>query len=527
MILRDYQTEAVRRVEAAFQRCRRTMLVLPTGMGKTEVFVQVAKDWQAGRVLVVAPQIELVGQAAKKIAQRTGIAPAIEQAELRSNEDEWLRSPFIVASKQTLCSSSRRYERLQDVSLVIIDECHMAATRHWTAMLEHYDCPVLGVTATPKRHDGKAMANIFEDVAYELYIADAVPEGWLVKPTTVCVQLEHLDLKSVGSKRGSDGEVDFKDGELARAMEDEKVVYEIAAVTAKESGRLKTAVFCASVVEARKVANYLADNYGLKADWICGDKRLCSDARRHEVMTSFTTDPEGVQIVCNVGVLTTGWDFPGLEHIVMARPTKSLPLYTQILGRGTRPLPGVVDFAGSTPDSRRAAIAASAKPTFKVTDLVDASLQHKLIGAADVLGGTMGLDVIARAKEKLKSGQERDLEDVLNESQREYEEAERRRLARVAAEAQYNRVTVDPFNARQSATSVDRKPSKARIPFGKHKGHSVSVVPKGYLEWMLRECKYLKPWLRDAISDELAQRGAATPRAKATVDEVNQVLMEF
>ncbi len=170
-------------------------------------------------------------------------------------------------------------------------------------------------------------------------------------------------------------------------LEATETVYEIAEVTARESGKLKTAVYCSSVAEAQLVAERLVDNYGLKADWICADQKLCTDQRRKEVLTSFQEDPQGVQFLCNVGILTIGWDFPALEHIVMARPTKSLSLYTQIFGRGTRPLEGVVDFDASTPETRLAAIAGSLKPHFRMTDLVDASMEHKIVTSVDVLGG--------------------------------------------------------------------------------------------------------------------------------------------
>jgi superfamily II DNA or RNA helicase len=468
--------------------------------------------------------VQLLGQAAKKICQVTGIMPAIEQAHNWSNESFYGRSPYIVASKQTLCSN-QRYKRLQDISLVIVDECHLSATKQYAEFLDYFNCKTVGVTATPKRHDKRAMKNIFEHCSYEMYIVDAVPQGWLVPARANCIQLQSLNLSAVET-HGKQG--DFKEGQLAKAMEEEKVVYEIASVTAKESRGEKTAVFCASVDEARKVANYLADVYGLKADWICADKKLCTEQRRLEVLRSFSEDPEGVQIVCNVGILTTGWDFPGLQHIVMARPTKSLSLYTQIFGRGTRPLEGVVDFPGSTPESRIAAIEGSAKPFFRMTDLVDASLAHKLIGAVDVLGGKMGLEEQQRAAEKLREATEpRDLSEVLQEAadelEKERQDQERARLAKLKADAQYVTIGVDPFDQFQRGNVV-RKESKARMPFGYHKGRSISALDTSYLHKVVQN-KWGPDWLRGAIHHELAAR-SKNPSILRSVEDVNRLLME-
>jgi superfamily II DNA or RNA helicase len=510
--LRDYQSAAISKIHEAWIFHNSVMVEMATGLGKTVVFAEVAKRWNRGRVLVVAPLLQLIDQAAAKIHAVTGTMPAIEQGQRRSEEHTFYRSPFVVGSKQTLTGKSKRYQRLSEITLVIIDECHYAATAHYKEMLDWFvgnGAQVLGVTATAKRHDGRAMANLFEACPYQFGIADAIPEGWLVPAKVQCIQLESLDLSKV-STRGADG--DFKESELAKVMEEEKVVYEIAAVTARESEGLKTAVFCASVREARAVAELLVDRYGRKAEWICADVQLCSPAHRQDVLRSFAGDPDGVQIVCNVGVLTTGWDFPGLEHIVVARPTRSLSLYTQIFGRGTRPLAGVVDFAGSTAELRRQAIAASAKPHFKVTDLRDNAMQHKLVTAVDVLGGKMGIEIVNRAKSQVnKAGGPIDLEAVLADAKRAEEAArearERKRRAAIETRAQYKSVDVDPFDEFQRAPVDMKKPDQRgpRMLFGKHKGKLLSTIPTGYLRW-LEENATLRGWLKNAVTTELQSR---------------------
>lgn len=515
-MLRDYQLAAINAIHESWVFHDSVMVEMATGLGKTEVFVSIASRWPRGRVLVVAPLVELVGQAARKIAQRTGVMPDIEQGNLRASR--LFKNQFVVASKQTLTGKSQRYKTLEDIGLVVIDECHYAATDLYREMIEHFTgqgAQVLGLTATAKRHDKIAMGNLFEDCPFQLGIAEAVPLGWLVPAQARCIQLESLDLSKVAT-RGANG--DFKESELAKVMEEEKVVYEIAEVTARESIGLKTAVFCASVQEARAVAELLVDQYRLKAAWICSDQLLCSEEKRADVLRSFTQEPDGIQIVCNVGILTTGWDFPGLEHIVVARPTRSLALYTQIFGRGTRALPGVVDFAGSTPESRRAAIAASAKPHFRITDLRDNALEHKLITAVDVLGGRMGIEIKERAKEAIAAaGGPVDLDQAIIDAKRAEElareELERRRRAAVEARAKYKSVDVDPFDANQRG-NVEMKTHAGKGPilkFGKkHYGKPISQVPTNYLQWMASEVKWgPNSWLKRCVDAELRNRKGA------------------
>lgn len=531
--LRDYQAKCRHAIHAAFETHNRVLVALPTGTGKTEIFVAVAQDWTTGRVLFVAPLIQLVGQAAKKIRQRTGAMPAIEQAENYSNESAWARSRFIVGSKQTLCGKRMRYQRFTNVGLVVIDEGHLSSGvfEEMVRWFVDQGAKVLVVTATPKLVAGLPVSPLADVCAFEYGIHAAINDGWLVAPRARCCQLESLDLSEVGKKSNGD----FKDGELAAAMENDKVVFEIAEITAAESvgpaGRpLKTVVYCACVAEARKVAHRLVDTYGLKADWVCGDQRQCDDRRRQHVISSFTEDPDGLQIVCNVGVLTLGWDFPGLEHIVMARPTRSLALFTQILGRGTRPLEGIVDFDGSTRETRLQAIEASFKPTFKVTDLRDNSLAHKLVTTADVLAGKATSDkVITRAKKAIeKSKVATDVLAAIAQAERECEKLERARMQRISAKAKYDGRDVDLFDKGQKAhpTKTHRV---ARMPFGKHKGQPLSELTEGFLHWVIGK-ESMPAWLKKSCRTELYFRSRGIRRGddstKTDVDLANDLFAE-
>lgn len=552
MILRDYQTEFVDRCFEAFESFDTVAGILPTGCGKTVCFVEIANRWQHGRVMVIAPRIELVRQAAKKIQKHTGIAPAIEQANNKSNEDPWARSPYVVASKPTLHSmvpsyqyrdrfgvmqtmaAHKRYQKFADVGLVIIDEAHEALSPGCREIVDFYradGAKVLGVTASKIARLGE----MYDTCAYDMQIDRALDAGWLVPARCTCWQLESLDLSHVKSKRDAMGVRDFNEKQLQRALEDESVVYEIAEITARESRGLKTVVFCASVEEARKVANLLKDQHGYRAEWICGDNR-CSKEKRYAVLNSFTSDePGAVEIVANVGVLSTGWDFPGLEHIVIARPTQSFVLYQQIVGRGTRPLEGVVDFDASTPELRKRAIANSRKPFFKLTDLRDNSLYHKLVSPIDLFAPHVRAEVKAVAIDLLAGGGEaKDLAQVIKESEAEaaererlekirvakqlqHERDERERLAAIRAEAEFAGRDVDLLDDSQRGPLADHgNEGVVYMTFSKYRDQPISLVPTGYLIWMRKQW-----WVRQKYRTEYEAAGVEIAYRKKLADQAS------
>jgi|TARA_A100001037_G_scaffold102785_1_gene93544 superfamily II DNA or RNA helicase len=510
---RPYQTEARETIEDSFRKHDSVLVEIATGLGKTEIFTQLIKDWDKGRCLVVAPYIQLIGQASKKIFQRTGEQPGVEQAKHWSVETPWGRSKYIVGSKDTLLAGEpKRYERIRDVGLLVIDEAHLSITKGWKELIDYYrnnGAKVLGVTATAKRHDKKSMANIYDDCVYQYGITDAVPDGWLVPALTDCIQLESLDLSEVSSTGTVFGR-DFNRHELNGLLERWETIFEIADITARETKDSKTVVYCSSVAEAKMVAERLVDSYGIKADWIASDTSRCTPQRRREVLQSFQEDRDGLTHVCNVGILTTGWDYPALECIVMARPTKSKALYTQIFGRGTRPLAGVVDFDGSDAEARKQAIANSKKPHFRMIDLVDASLAHKIITSVDVMGGHLGEEVVNRAREIiLKDEGLQEIDEALAEANKalaiEREEEERNERARVEAIANYRKIRVEHVGSAQAG--VRKKKRGARMLFGKFKGMLVEDIPTWYLEGCASGKPYIAhKWLSSAIRKEVDKR---------------------
>ena len=454
-MLRDYQRECLERIAEGHKQHDSICVELATGTGKTVIFCRYAAEQEYGRSLIVCPQITLIRQASAKILEETGIAPAIEQASLWSDEQiDGLRSPYIVASKQTLTKRNKagaaRYERFRDVGLVVIDECHYAATAIYREMVDWFKergAKILGVSATVKRSDEIAMSSVFDACVYQYGIREACDDGWLVKPRVRCKQIESLDLTDVKTGATFNG-TDFNRQQLDAKLSNPAVVYEIAEAIDHETRGKRTAVYCSSVNEAQAISELLVDNYGIPAAWVCADERRVSKADWSSIIDRFSTGD--LTHVCNVGQLTTGWDLPQLEAIVMARPTQSRVLYTQIMGRGTRPLPGVVDFAGSTDESRRKAIAHSAKSNFLVVDCVDNSLSHKVVTVADVLSGNEETMRDAVVRSALSAKDPVDIDEAALAASWEQEVAEhealRRRRAQIEADAKFNTLDVDAFD---------------------------------------------------------------------------------
>lgn len=457
--LRDYQQEAYDSIVDVFRYERRTLMILPTGTGKTVVFARLARDWPDGRVLVIAHREELIAQAARKIQEETGEMPAIEQAEQFANEGSaWGRSQFVVASVQSLHERRLTEDRFNNVGLVIVDEAHRASCENVSYcrvldIMEKKNPKVkfLGATATPDRMDGKKL--MFDTYAYKYSLRAAIDDGWLVPLKNQIVVVKELDFSKVKKTK-----TDLDQKALAEAMEQEGPLQEIAITTHREANGMKTVVFCQSVLQAEQMCAIINRIEPGVAEWICGDEQLCPRPVRRDILRRFEFGD--VQIILNCAVLLEGWDCPSVEMISVAKPTRSTPMYMQMLGRGTRPLPGIVD-GPATPAERIAAILASAKPSIKILDFVDQSRRHDLCNACDpsVLGGVYQPEEIAEAKKQIEAktaqGQTADASEELEEARARLEaQREAKRIAEekrksLVADVSYKLVDVDVFDARE------------------------------------------------------------------------------
>lgn len=326
MELRPYQSEARAAVHREWEgEHRRTLLVLPTGCGKTVVFAKVAEDCvrQGRRVLILAHRGELLEQAADKIAQVTGLGCAVEKAE-QSCLGSWYR--IVLGSVQSLMRPARleQFGR-KHFGAIIIDEAHHSVSEGYQRILDWFSgARVLGVTATPDRGDMRNLGQVYESLAYEYTLPQAVKEGYLcpIKALTVPLQVE---LAGVGVSGG-----DFKAEELGSALE--PYLEQIAAeMTTHCTGR-RTVVFLPLIKTSQTFRDILQAN-GFRAAEVNGNS-----PDRAEVLADFAAGR--YDVLCNSMLLTEGWDCPAVDCIVVLRPTKVRSLYSQMVGRGTRPAPG-------------------------------------------------------------------------------------------------------------------------------------------------------------------------------------------
>lgn len=329
MKLRDYQEEARAAIANEWEKgVKKTLLVLPTGCGKTIVFSKVVEDRVklGERVLILAHRSELLDQASDKLAKATGIFTATEKAE-QSCLNSWFR--VVVGSVQTLQRPKRLAQFDKDYfDTIVVDEAHHCISDSYQRVLEHFsNANVLGVTATPDRGDMRNLGSYFESLAYEYTLPKAIKNGYLSPIKALTIPLE-LDLSAVSMQSG-----DFKASEVGTALD--PYLEQIADEMLKYCTDKKTVVFLPLVKTSQKFRDILNEK-GFKAAEVNGDSK-----DRAEVLDDFSKGKYNV--LCNSMLLTEGWDEPSVDCIVVLRPTKVRSLYSQMVGRGTRLYPGKED----------------------------------------------------------------------------------------------------------------------------------------------------------------------------------------
>jgi len=327
--LRPYQQQARDHIHAEWENGHtRTLLVLPTGTGKTIVFASVAADQvRAGdRVLILAHRGELLEQAADKLQRSTGLVSAVEKADATCL-NTWFR--VVVGSVQTLQRTARLERFPRDYfGTIIIDEAHHAITDGYRRILDYFgDAKVLGVTATPDRGDMRNLGEVFDSLAFEYKLTDAIKEGYLCRIMAQTIPLK-LDISSVTMSGG-----DYAVGDLGTALD--PYLEQIAAEMAQRCKGRKTVVFLPLIKTSQKFRDLL-NSHGFRAAEVNGQS-----TDRKEVLADF--DAGKYNVLCNSMLLTEGWDCPSVDCVVVLRPTKVRSLYSQMVGRGTRLSPGKTD----------------------------------------------------------------------------------------------------------------------------------------------------------------------------------------
>ena len=480
--LRDYQEEAKSKILAELEGgTESTLMVMPTGCGKTQVFLSVADAWEGGDVLVLAHREELVWQPFNRWKDLTGTYGEIEMADM--HRSTFTRSKITFGSKDTLCRYKRLKKAFPDphrVGLIIIDEAHHAVRQNksYQRIINYFSANpglrVLGTTATPDRADELALGQNFKTVAYDYPLLDAngnqsaITDGWLVPIRQEYIVVDGLDFRECNSSNG-----DFTDVSLQRELAREGILHRLTAPTLDIAGDRQTTVFCAGVKQASRMAEIFnrqrdGNAYCLVSrvdqeddhDFVINSRDKTS---RRRLLKRFSN--KEFQYLCNVGCLTEGYDEPSIEVLCMGRMTRSRSLYSQMVGRGTRPLAGVVDGL-SSPKERKDAIAASAKPHIHVLDFVGNS-KHALVSSLDILGGRYPEETVTAARKKLEGELLTEtVEEVLDqcEAERQTRILKRRKIQSTAT---YKSTEIDPFGTIGVVASREPGWYKGRQPSDK------------------------------------------------------------
>lgn len=326
MKLRPYQDDFVKGVAGGFHAgFRRQLGVMATGGGKTIVFSHIARRFhekRGERTLILAHREELITQAAEKLHSATGIEATIEKADLHADRS----APVVVASVQTMRGDRLAGWPKDHFGLVVCDEAHHVLSDQWQSVLSHFEpARVLGVTATPDRGDRRNLATFFDNLAYEIGILELIRQGYLSPVRIRSVPLR-IDLADVGSIAG-----DYDAKALDAAIK--PYLGQIARYISDNCGDRKKIVAFLPLISTSELFASECRRAGITARHVDG-----GSPDRSDILADFSAG--GFRLLSNAMLLTEGWDEPGVDCLLVLRPTRSRALYAQMVGRGTRLAPG-------------------------------------------------------------------------------------------------------------------------------------------------------------------------------------------
>jgi len=361
--LRDYQRECLAAIFRRYKAgVRRQLVCLPTGTGKTVIFARFPSFFRMKRrMLVLAHRAELLHQARDKLlAANPALKVEIEQAERSASGD----SDVVVASVPTLGRrESRRLAALDpdQFSIVVVDEAHHATAESYQRIVKYLGLLepdtkklLVGFTATPKRSDGIGLDAVFDEISFSRTIPEMMHAGYLAPVAGYRVETD-IDLSRVKTSMG-----DFVVSQLSDAVNIESRNALVVKAFRELVPDRRTLVFGVDVAHALALSAAF-NHYGIAAAPVTGDTP--PDARSN-TLAAFSAGR--IQVLTNCMVLTEGYDEPAVDGIILARPTKSALLYTQMIGRGTRLHPGKNDVT--------------------VVDVVDNSSKHRLVTLPSLFG---------------------------------------------------------------------------------------------------------------------------------------------
>jgi superfamily II DNA or RNA helicase len=376
MKLRPYQEEALTSINSFIQNdVKRQLVVLPTGAGKTVIFTHLPQYIDnALPMLILAHREELLTQAKEKLEwSNPDLTVEIEQADKHAGQVD-----VVIASVPTLGrDSSDRIKKFSPeyFKTIVVDEAHHAAAPSYRRILDYFNSSLtLGVTATPQRSDNTRLTDVFDEIVYYKTIVDLIEEGWLSRIVGYRIKTD-TDISEVQTREG-----DYVSSQLEDTINTPERNAIIVASYMEICNNSKAIAFCAGVQHAHDLATSF-QQASIKAEVIVGST---PSEERHQILARFASGE--TRVLVNVGVLTEGFDEPSVKAIILARPTRSTLLYTQIVGRGTRLFEGkehckVLDFADTTKGKKPLGLPSllGLPPDFDLNgqDLVDVAKQYK------------------------------------------------------------------------------------------------------------------------------------------------------
>ena len=326
--LRDYQIEIIQCIEDSIaEGYRRIMLQLPTGAGKTRCFVELAKyhrnspynSLDTPNCLIVAHRKELIDQAVEALVREQ--VKKRDIGIIKANEREDRNCVIQVASIQSLIR--RSFPR---AGLVIIDEAHHAMAESYQTVIKYYkDAVIIGVTATPARTDGSGFKDSFDILIEGPTIKELTAQGHLCAYKLYAYTRDKINTSYVRTQAG-----DYKQNDLADAVMNSEVRADLVETWRQHALGKRTVVFAVNVKLSKEYAD-LYTSSGYKAEHIDGNT---PKQEREAILDRFKKGT--TKILCNCNIVTEGFDLPEMECVQVVRPTQSLILWLQMVGRSLR-----------------------------------------------------------------------------------------------------------------------------------------------------------------------------------------------